>query len=267
MKNLRLSETINTTLSIFCSALATVLVPTIIELTELALGEIWEILLRCGVAILIFPVLHHFLPRFVPCLRPLRGYEGYWLQIIPGFIRPFSIISFKYSYKQKGYYLSGTNCSEDFKKRIHFDADKFVETNHRDGFYYITNTTSEYKNGLGKISFLNSHYDCLTRARGYFFDASSETCSNKYETFFVKCDKNFFRRLKQEYKYIRIRKLSAAEIISMSEQFLSDELERCMANFLKNEDDAEKNLFSIDGITTYTICKKCQKKCTNRSRC
>lgn len=168
--------------------------------------------------------------RILPCigfLRKYSEYEGRWLEIIPALTnRPFAIIDFKYSARLKQYVLNGVNYSKDLKTFLEFRADKFVESDYKDGFYYITNETTECKIGLGKISFLRNQPDNLKRAQGYFFDADTTDCSKKYDTYFVKYDKNFMSELGFNDKYLKIKKIPSAKLAELSEKFVEGELSR-----------------------------------------
>lgn len=228
MRNLKYPEILNTVLSMICSAIPPVLITVFVENKGLSL--LWEVLIKFLAYIIAsasFIILHKCLPIWIPLFRPLRKYEGKWLQFIPDSKeRPFSVITFSFRRDLYGYYLFGTNFSPNGEKTVFFDANKFVETSAKNGFYYITNTTSEYKNGLGKISFIDSSYDHLLRANGYFFDSGRETCSEKYRTFFIKCDKNFFRSLGAQYSNIKIKELKHNDIFALCSEFAKNELER-----------------------------------------
>lgn len=130
--------------------------------------------------------------------RHLGKYEGRWLQIIPGFSRPYSIIDLRYNKELQKYELFGTNFYPGFQDSVHFSAYRFIERTFRNGFYYITNYTSENKNGLGKLRFVESSYDRLIRADGYFFDASDDTYAEKHNTILIKVDTNFLKRIVPE---------------------------------------------------------------------
>ena len=170
--------------------------------------------------------LHNILPRFQK-FRPYRKYEGQWLQIIPELKeRPYSIIDFMYNKDLRKYELHGINFFDDLSDGVSFDAYRFVERTFKDGFYYITNQTTENKNGLCKIGFVQSNYDELTRAEGYFFDSSSEKCSRKYNTILIKCDKIFYEHLDSKYKYMKVEKIPPMQIMEMSKCLVDKELEK-----------------------------------------
>ena len=162
-------------------------------------------------------------PRF----REFGKYEGRWLQIIPDFVsRPYSIIDFEYNKELEKYELHGINFYSDIEKGgIIFNAYRFVERSFRDGFYYITNHTSENKNGLGKLGFIKSNYDNLTRAEGYFFDSSNESMSRKYNTIMIKCDKAFFEHINKPFlSVVKSNNLSPIEIVKASKEFADNEI-------------------------------------------
>ena len=171
-------------------------------------------------------VFYSVLPR-IKYFRELKKYEGRWLQIIPDLKdRPCSIIDFTYNTTSLKYELVGFNFTKDLSSGVEFKAYKFVERTFKDGFYFITNQTSEHKNGLGKIAFTKSALDNLTRATGYFFDSSSSSCSIKYETILIKCDDRFFEHIGSQYKYVKTNKIPPLEIAKISSKFVDDEIKR-----------------------------------------
>ncbi len=172
-------------------------------------------------------ILHNILPK-IKFFRPFKKYEGRWLQIIPELTqRPISIIDFNYDSKIRNYKMKGFNFTKDFKNGVGFSAHKFIERDYHDGFYYITNHTAEHKNGLGKIGFLETNYDGLIRAEGYFFDsAGGEVCSRKYHTIMIKCDKNFLKEIYPNYENaVCIEKIPPREIAEISQVFVQKEIE------------------------------------------
>lgn len=174
--------------------------------------------------LLSYIIFYAVLPR-IKYFRELRKYEGRWLQIIPDLKeRPCAIIDFTYNKASLKYELIGFNFTKDLKSGVEFKAYKFVERTFRDGFYFITNQTSEHKNGLGKIAFIKSNRDNLTRAIGYFFDSSSDTCSIKYETILIKCDDRFFEHIGSQYKYVMTNRITPLEIAKISHDFVEDEI-------------------------------------------
>lgn len=178
-------------------------------------------------------ILHNILPRN-KLFRPFSKYEGRWLQIIPDFKRSISIIDFVYNKKNHQYEMKGFNFSRDNKSGLGFSAHKFIERDYHDGFYYITNHTIEQKNGLGKIGFLETNYDGLIRAEGYFFDSDGEDrCSKKYNTIMIKCDENFSNVIFSEYKNnINIEKISPSMIVEKSSDFIKKEIDSYKQQFV-----------------------------------
>ena len=170
--------------------------------------------------------------------REYGQYEGRWLQIIPDLEkRPYSIIDFDYNKKLRKYELKGINFYKNPDEGfVNFNAYRFVERTHYDGFYYITDHTTENKNGLGKLGFVTSNYDNLTRAEGYFFDSSNENQSQKYNTILIKCDRVFFEHLGSKHHYLIIEKVPPIEIINLSKDFVKAEI----ANYKKNHQTAIK---------------------------
>ncbi len=140
-----------------------------------------------------YVIIYGLLPRF-RAIRQLGIYEGRWLEIIPktDTKRPYSIIDFTFNQATLKYELNGFNFHEDLKSGVYFEAYRFVERSFRNGFYFITNSTSEHKNGLGKICFVKPNYDKIVRAEGYFFDSGIGECSKKYNTILIKLDKKFY---------------------------------------------------------------------------
>lgn len=189
-------------------------------------------------------IIYNLLPQ-IKFFRAYKKYEGKWLQIIPESVeKPYSIIDFVYKKDLQKYELHGINYFEDLSDGISFDAYRFVERTFKDGFYYITNQTSEYKNGLCKIGFIQSNYDNLTRAEGYFFDSSNEGCSKKYNTIIVKCDKSFYEHLGAQYKYMNINDIPPIEIIKLSKKFADEEIQKYKSH-----------------NKTTNICDLCYEKC------
>lgn len=193
--------------------------------------------------IISYIIVYKVLPR-VSILRNLSKYEGIWLQLIPDFPeRPYSIITFTYNKKEYKYEFFGINFYEDLRSGINFKAHKFVERTFKDGFYYITNSTSEHKNGLGKIAFIKSNYDNFTRAEGYFFDSGSDDCSKKYHTILIKCDKKFYSSLGINHSYMKIKKIPPIEIMRKAKNFADKEIQnyRHNRNTLSSSRSNKKN--------------------------
>lgn len=180
-------------------------------------------------SIICWCVIYRLLPHF-RCFREFSRYEGRWLQIIPDCEeRPYSVIDFDYNKELRKYELKGINfCKDTSEGGISFNAYRFVERTFHDGFYYITNQTTENKNGLGKLGFIRSNYDNLTRAEGYFFDSSNENQSKKYNTILVKCDRTFFEHLGWQHQYLNFKKVPPIEIIRLSQEFIENEI-KCYA--------------------------------------
>ena len=158
------------------------------------------VLIETFSVILAYATFYKLLP-LIPFLRAFHKYEGRWLEIIPNppSGRKYSIIDFKFNYKTLKYELKGVNFHKGFKTGVDFQAYRFIERTFKNGFYYITNPTTEHKNGLGKISFVELEIDNLLRAEGYFFDSDSGRCSRKYDTWLIKFDKKFFEKIRDEY--------------------------------------------------------------------
>jgi len=146
--------------------------------------------------IISYIIIFGLLPRS-RTIRQLGKYEGRWLEIIPrtDSNRPYSIIDFTFNQATLKYELNGFNFHEDLKSGVFFEAYRFIERTFRNGFYYITNPTSEHKNGLGKLCFVKPNYDKIVRAEGYFFDSGIDDCSKKYYTILVKLDRKFYKNV------------------------------------------------------------------------
>lgn len=196
------------------------------EITKIILSLVSAVLTFCLIII-----LHNVLPKF-KFFRPFKHYEGRWLQIIPDFeSRNLSIIDFNYDKRNNQYLLKGFNFNtessdEKLKGGVAFTAHKFIERDYHDGFYYITNHTIEQKNGMGKIGFTEINYDGLTRAAGYFFDASgNEVEAKQYNTILIKCDKYFARKIYGEKaRYTDISKIPPNELCNDVRAFVNDEI-------------------------------------------
>lgn len=258
MKNLKISEIWGTILTMMCAAIPAIFTTIVIESNNNINTILKTILVIFGYVLsaIIFVLSRKICLRIIPRTRPLRQYEGQWLQIIPELKeRPFSVITISFRGEYKGYHLCGTNYSKDMKKEVCFDSNKFVETNTGNGFYYITNTTSEYKNGLGKISFIDSNHDHLTRAIGYFFDSSKDSCSKKYNTILIKCDKKFFCELGYAYSNIKIKKLKHNDIMILGRKFAYNELNK------NNEKNISRNHLNV---LTHNKITKNKERCYRR---
>lgn len=235
---LRESKLLEKIVSVICSSLIPSLINVVTALWGIDKYKITNnsvyIALIGLIGVLSTIVAYFFVYRilpFLPCMRNLRKYEGIWLQLIPDFPeRPYSIITFKYNKLEYKYEFFGINFYEDLRSGINFKAHKFVERTFKDGFYYITNSTSEHKNGLGKIAFIKSNYDNFTRAEGYFFDSGSDDCSKKYHTILIKCDKKFYSSLGINHSYLKIRKIPPIEIMRKAKHFADKEIQNYRHN-------------------------------------
>ena len=140
-------------------------------------------------------------------------------------------------FKSLGVYDDKKEYKENKKSGVSFSAHKFIERDYHDGFYYITNHTVEQKNGLGKIGFLETNYDGLIRAEGYFFDSDGKNvCSEKYNTIMIKCDENFSKELFPEFKNsINIETISPNSIVEKSKDFIEKEIESYYEQFGKEK--------------------------------
>ena len=218
------------------SAISSALIPALIDLGAILLwikkhGEVspdqdfiaYITVIGVIASLFSYILVYGILPRF-KVLRKLGHYEGRWLQIIPELTdRPCSIIELKFNQASLKYEMIGFNFTEDLKSGVEFEAFKFVNRTFNDGFYFITNHTEEHKNGLGKIAFIKSNRDNLTRAIGYFFDSSNNNCSVKYDTILIKCDKNFYKHLGDKFKYIKPNKITPLEIAEISQDLIKEE--------------------------------------------
>lgn len=229
MKNLKVSDFVKDARDLICSSIVPAAVNLIIflifwkkldenELFSLAFAIITLII--AFIAFLVSNIIFSRHKRF----RAYREYEGRWLQIIPESDYNVSIIELKYLRRSHQYVLTGLNFNTTNDNSISFIANKFVKRDNNDGFYYITNYTFQHKNSLGKIGFINDNIDNLTRAEGYFFDASTEQCSRKYNTIMIKCDKKFFSCIKPSYSEINFEKIPAIEIVKMSKDLINKEI-------------------------------------------
>lgn len=225
-----------------CSAALSSLFPAIFEFVSILLLDLFcnvddnpLFLALVGIIsavciMLSYLIYYKILPKFKG-LREFGKYEGRWLQIIPeSSERPCSIIDFKYNILSLKYEMLGFNFTKNLDSGVEFKAFKFVERTFRDGFYFITNQTDEHKNGLGKIAFVKSNFDNLTRAIGYFFDSSSDNCSRKYDTILIKCDKQFYEHLGTHYRHINVDEMSPIEIAEISRELVDKEIKRYQTN-------------------------------------
>lgn len=191
------------------------------------------------ITVLLTILLQNLLPKF-RIFRPYKDYEGRWLQIIPEMEeRPYSIMDIQYNKKLRRYELHGINFYKniDSPQAIYFDSYKIVERTFHDGFYYITNTTSENINGLGKVGFVQNNYDKLSRAEGYFFDSSNDYNSLKYNTIIIKCNNNFYDYIYKKFNsedicnFLPLENLNTDElpplaIMKLSKDFAIEEIRK-----------------------------------------
>lgn len=209
-------------------------------------------------AVISIIIIHNIIAR-IPCFRPFKNYEGRWLQIIPDFKhRNLSIIDFNYDKKSNQYFLKGFNFNTELKGEelyggVAFTAHKFIERDYHDGFYYITNHTIEQKNGMGKIGFTEISYDGLTRATGYFFDASgNEVDAKQYNTIMIKCDKCLARKLFGDSDESRdITKMSPISLAKEAREFVDAEITIYEEN--------QRNLCKSKNRCKFCECNKQQK--------
>lgn len=225
-----------------CSAALSSLFPAIFEFVGILLLDLFSdvdnnplflalvAILSAICMMLSYLIYYKILPKFKG-LRELGKYEGRWLQIIPeSSERPCSIIDFTYNKASLKYEMLGFNFTKNLDSGVEFKAFKFVERTFRDGFYFITNQTNEHKNGLGKIAFVKSNFDNLTRAIGYFFDSSSDNCSRKYDTILIKCDKHFYEHLGPQYRHINADEMTPIEIAEISKELVDKEIQKYQTN-------------------------------------
>lgn len=252
-KTMKISIPIDRILSILCSTL----VPAIINFIGILIfcdpeKENFDYILIISAIVgaittlLLTIILHNYLPKWER-FRPFRKYEGRWLQIIPELPeRPISVFDFNYNYQMKSYVLKGVNFYKGNKNCIPFSAYKFIERDFHDGFYYITNYTLEHKNGLGKIGFIETDYDGLVRAEGYFFDASNEGNSKKYHTIMIKCDEVLAKKLYKDNE-------EPDDMLTISPKNIADRSQKIVT--------LEINMFKNK------IQKETCSKCSSQNRC
>lgn len=248
MRNLKTTDAGKNFTSIILSTVIPAGIGYLIFRFDETISPFFSALISAVVAIIAFVIFYYVLPLF-NWFRPFRKYEGRWIQIIPNSPRPLSIVNFKYKKWEQEYELSGFNFTEDCETGIEFVAHKFIKRDHYAGFYYITDYTWEQKNGLGKIGFISNNIDGLTRAEGYFFDASNDSCSKKYDTIMIKCDKKFFRFVNPTLCDAEFKKFPEKTVAEMSLDFVQKEINKY--KLLHN--DAQKSV--SDEVEIETVNK------------
>lgn len=228
MKNLKVPDFVKDIGIIFCTSI----IPAVVNFGIFKLfwnntngDETFELISAIITSIIAFfaVLVFYYILASNRRFRLYREYEGRWLQIIPRSDYDVSVIELKYLRQSHQYVLTGLNFNKNNGNSVSFIANKFVKRDNNDGFYYITNYTFQHKNSLGKIGFINDNIDNLTRAEGYFFDASTEQCSRKYNTIMIKCDKKFFSYIKPHFSEIDFDKLSAKTIAEISRELVNKE--------------------------------------------
>lgn len=225
MKNLKITDAEKSFISIMLSSAIPAGVGYLLFEFFGEMPAFYSALISAFVSLIAFAIFYYVFP-LIKWFRPFRKYEGRWIQIIPNSPRPLAIVNFKYKKSEKQYELSGFNFTPDCETGVEFVAHKFVRRDHYAGFYYITNHTWEQKNGLGKIGFISNNIDGLTRAEGYFFDASNDSCSQKYETIMIKCDKKFFRFVDPTLCDAKFEKFPEKTVAKMSLEFVKKEIDK-----------------------------------------
>ena len=266
MKNLKVSEKLKeiSTL-IFASVIPTVINFCIIKIFANAFDDetvnLISVIATSVITLCAILVFYHILAtnkRF----RLYREYEGRWIQIIPESDYNVSVLELKYLKHSHQYVLTGLNFNQNSNSSVSFIANKFVKRDNNDGFYYITNYTFQHRNSLGKIGFINDNVDNLTRAEGYFFDASTEQCSRRYNTIMIKCDKKFFSYIKPSYTEIDFEKLPAQTIAEISRKFVETECKIYMEQINERQerekcrDDCRNN-----------VCRKIRQQKSQGHKC
>lgn len=225
MKNLKMNDSQKNLISIMVSSAIPSLVGYLFFLFKNNDPSPLSSIISVAASLIAFFMFYYILPLF-KCFRPFAKYEGIWLQIIPDSNRPLSIIHFRYKKAEQQYELIGFNFMEDCETGIEFIAHKFVRRDYYSGFYYITNHTWEQKNGLGKIGFISNNIDGLTRAEGYFFDASNDTCAKKLDTIMIKCDKKFFRFIDPSLSNVNYKQIPEKNLAKMSWDFAQKKIKK-----------------------------------------
>lgn len=261
MKNLKINDAGKSFISIMLSSVIPAGIGYFIFKLDVEITPLFSALISAAVAIVAFVIFYGVFP-LIKWFRPFRKYEGRWIQIIPNSPRPLSIVNFKYKKLEQQYELSGFNFTEDCETGVEFVAHKFVRRDHYAGFYYITNHTWEQKNGLGKIGFISNNIDGLTRAEGYFFDASNDDCSRKYDTIMIKCDKKFFRFVDPTLCDANFEKFPEKTVARMCSEFVEKEIEKynCLHNISQSSgmelEAQEKDAKRIKIEGNFSICEE-----------
>lgn len=235
MKNLKITDGGRNFISIVLSTLIPAVMGYFISRNNKFSAPVFSALFSAFVSMIAFMVFYFVIP-LLKYFRPFGKYEGRWLQIIPNSSKPLSIVNFKYKRFEQQYELSGFNFTEDCEMGVEFVAHKFVRRDHYAGFYYITDHTWEQKNGLGKIGFISNNIDGLTRAEGYFFDASNDDYSKKYDMIMIKCDKKFFRFVNPTACDLQFKKFPEKTVAKMSLELVKREVDKynCLHNKSQN---------------------------------
>ena len=124
--------------------------------------------------------------------RPLKEYEGKWVQIIPGFKREIAVCTLSFD-KKDGYHFTGTNFGRTDKDNVEFTSHRFVK-NDVGGFFFVTSSNQNNRpEGFGKIHALSKNAKGFYSGVGYFFDVLPNSCSaDIHETIMIKFDEHFY---------------------------------------------------------------------------
>ena len=127
-------------------------------------------------------------------IRKYKEYEGRWIEIIPGFVRPITICHIEY--KQDGYHFDGVNYDIKDYSNVKFSSKKFIASS-RNEFYYITKNETDLRNveGYGKVFALSNTANGYYEGQGYFIDVSSGIGQRIQNTYMIKFDEDFYDRL------------------------------------------------------------------------
>lgn len=169
-------------------------------------------------AVLIF-LFNKYLNR-LKCFRIYKNYEGWWIEIIPGFERQISVCSLVYENGE--YHFDGVNFARTGVKNVNFTSKKFVDNGKTEFFYITEGSQSHRPEGYGKIHSISNKDEGYYKAHGYFFDVSSKEEQKKHKTIMIKFEKNFYD------KYLNIphgkdpEKFSAREIYECSKEYIEN---------------------------------------------